>query len=190
MKKVLCGSEMDRMPDWAFRIMACMFRIADIINPPGRRLDPFLIKKGQTVVDYGSGTGRYLRQASQLVGAEGHVYAVDIQILAIESASRMITKFHLDNVKPVLTDGRTVNIPSFTADVVYALDMFHMVKDTNQFLKELCRITKASGILCLEDGHQPRAKTREKVIQSGCWEIADEKKGYLVCRPHVHQTSV
>ena len=183
MKKVLCGAEMDRMPDFAFKMMAFMFNVADIFKSPAKRLDPFQIKKGQTVIDYGSGTGRYIKQASELVGETGIVYPVDIQPLAIESAVRQIEKYNLKNVKPIQTDGKTVNIPSNTADVIYAFDMFHMVKDTEIFLKELHRMAKPDSTLYLEDGHQPRAKTKEKVLNSGYWVITEESKTFIKCKP-------
>lgn len=183
MKKVLCGNEMDRMPNFAFRMMAFLFNVADVFKSPAKRLDPFHIKKGQTVIDYGSGTGRYIKQASEQVGESGTVYAVDIQPLAVESAFRQIEKHNLKNVKPIQTDGITVNIPAHTADVIYALDMFHMVKDTDTFLKELNRLMKSDGTLYLEDGHQPREKTKEKILNSGCWVIAEETKTFVTCKP-------
>lgn len=92
MKKILCGAEMDRMPNFSFRVMAFIFKIADVFKSPTRRLDPFNIQKGQTVIDYGSGTGRYIKQASELVGTSGTIYPVDLQPLAIESAYRQIEK--------------------------------------------------------------------------------------------------
>jgi ubiquinone/menaquinone biosynthesis C-methylase UbiE len=183
MKKVMCGSEMDRMPNWAFRMMSFMFNITDVVKSPNRRLDAFGIQKGQSVVDWGCGTGRYLKQASELVGDKGTVYAVDIHQLAIEAAANVAQKYNLKNVHPVLTDGKSVNISPHTADLVYALDMFHMVKDTDTFLKELCRITKPDGVLILEDGHQPRALAKEKVGNSGCWEVVAETKAYIKCKP-------
>ena len=183
MKKVLCGAEMDRMPNFAFRMMAFLFNVADVFKSPAKRLDPFNIQKGQTVIDYGSGTGRYIKQASELVGESGIVYPVDIQPLAIESAVRQIEKCNLKNVKPIQTDGKTVNILSQTADVIYALDMFHMVKDTNAFLKELHRLAKPNGVVYLEDGHQPRANTKEKVLNSGYWVITEESKTFIKCKP-------
>jgi ubiquinone/menaquinone biosynthesis C-methylase UbiE len=183
MKKVFCGNEMDKMPGWAFRMMAFMFNTADLIKLNTRKLDPFQIRKGQTVVDYGSGTGRYLPLASKLVGDNGVVYAVDIHELAVQSAFRRIEKENLKNVRPVLTDGTTVDIPSLTADVIYALDMFHMVKNTQQFLTELKRIIKPGGFLFLEDGHQPRKLTKEKVLGSECWIIVEETKGFIKCSP-------
>jgi ubiquinone/menaquinone biosynthesis C-methylase UbiE len=183
MKKVMCGNEMDRMPNWAFKMMAFIFNVADTFKSPNRRLDAFGIEKGQTVVDWGSGTGRYLKQASELVGDKGTVYAVDIHQLAIEAAANVVKKFNLKNVHPVLTDGKTVNIPPQTADLAYALDMFHMVKETKAFLAELFRIIKPDGVLILEDGHQPRALSKEKVNNSGCWEIIAETKAYMKCKP-------
>ena len=111
------------------------------------------------------------------------VYAVDIHELAIKSAFRIIEKHNLKNVKPVLTDGKTVNIPQHTADIIYCLDMFHMVKDTPSFLQELNRLAKPGGTLYLEDGHQPRTSSREKVLKSGCWDILTEKKSFMVCTP-------
>lgn len=183
MKKIFCGNEMDRMPDWAFRSMAFIFNVSDRFNSPGKKLQPFNIRKGQTVIDYGSGTGRYLPGASVLVGEEGLVYAVDIHELAIKSAFEQIKKHNLNNVKPVQTDGKIVNIPSQTADIIYALDMFHMVKDTNSFLQELKRLVKPEGTLFLEDGHQPRTLTLEKILKSGCWDIAEEGKSFVRCKP-------
>jgi ubiquinone/menaquinone biosynthesis C-methylase UbiE len=182
MKKVLCGNEMDRMPNWAFKIMALMFNSVDVLKSPTRKLDPFNIQKGQTVMDYGCGTGRYLKQASDSVGETGTVYAVDIHELAIKSAARIIKKYKLENVKPVLTNGKIVNVPAHSADIIYALDMFHMVKETNGFLLELHRIAKPDGTLFLEDGHQPRSITKDKVLKSGCWEIITEQKKFITCK--------
>ena len=179
----MCGNEMDRMPDWAFRIMAFMFNVSDLLKSPDRRLDKFGIQKGQTLVDWGCGTGRYLKQASELAGENGTVYAVDIQRLAVEAAEKVAGKYNLKNIHPVLTDGERVNIPAHAADLVYALDMFHMVKDPSSFLKELWRITKQDGMLILEDGHQSRALAKEKVINSGCWEIIEETRASMKCKP-------
>ena len=183
MKKVMCGNEMDRMREWAFKMMAFVFNVSDKFISPDKKLNPFNIRKGQTVVDYGCGTGRFLKPASELVGESGSVFAVDIHELAVESAFQVIKKFGLKNVHPILTDGKSVSIPFQTADIVYALDMFHMVRDTSSFLKELCRITKPDGILYLEDGHQPRYKAKEKTINSGCWDVIEETKTYMKCKP-------
>jgi len=76
-------------------------------------------------------------------------------------------------------------MPSHTADVIYALDMFHMVRNTLVFLTELFRLVKPYGVLFLEDGHQSRNLSKEKVNKSACWKIAEETKEFLKCHPKV-----
>jgi ubiquinone/menaquinone biosynthesis C-methylase UbiE len=184
MKKKLCGSEMDRMPAWAFRIMAFMFNVEDFFRSDvGKKLESFGIRNGDTVVDYGCGTGRYLKKASELAGDSGKVYAVDIHELAVKSAGDFARKHALNNILPMHTNGITCDIPSHSADLVYALDMFHMVSNPVAFLAELHRIVKPGGILVLEDGHQPRTLSLMKIRKSGVWEITEEFKGFVKCRP-------
>jgi ubiquinone/menaquinone biosynthesis C-methylase UbiE len=187
MKKMIFGSEKDRMPDWAFRIMAFMFNAVDLIKSPNSRLEPFSISEGQIIIDWGCGTGRFLRSASSRVGDKGMVYAVDIHPLAVESARQKILKYHLRNVTPLLTDGKTVDIPSHTANLIYALDMFHMVSDPKPFLRLLFSLARPDGILILEDGHQPREQTIEKINGSGYWDIIAENKSYITCKPSQKQ---
>ncbi len=183
MKNKLLGNEIDRMPDFAFRMMKIFFKIFYFFKPADKYLKEFGIKPGSTVIDYGCGPGACLPAASALVGEKGTVYAADVHEMAIASVEKLITKKNLLNVKTVLTDGKSSSIPNDTADLIYALDMFHMVKETDLFLKELCRITKKDGILIIEDGHQPRSESKEKIQRSAVWIIIGEEKRYLKCVP-------
>ena len=183
MKKIRYGNEVDKMPNIAFRLMTLIFKIGNYFIPAGKCIDKFGIKKGSIVIDYGCGPGMHIKRASELVGNEGLVYAVDIHELAIKSIKKLITKYKLCNVKTLQTDGNKVEISDNTADLIYALDMFHMVKDHKSFLSELNRIGKCDCVLILEDGHQSRNKSKEKVEKSGCWKIEKEHKKYMICKP-------
>jgi ubiquinone/menaquinone biosynthesis C-methylase UbiE len=183
MKKVLFGNEVERMPDFAFRMMKLLFIIYYFLKPAKKYLKKFGIIPGSTVIDYGCGTGACIKDASSIVGGKGIVYAVDVHEMAIASVEKLVKKHNLTNVKPVLADGKKSEIPDGTADLIYALDMFHMVKETDLFLKELCRITKQNGILIIEDGHQPRSASKEKILRSGFWRIIKEERKFLKCSP-------
>jgi ubiquinone/menaquinone biosynthesis C-methylase UbiE len=183
MKKILFGNEVERMPDFAFSMMKLLFIIYYFFNPAIKKLRKFGIKTGNTVIDYGCGTGACIRAATELAGSSGIVYAVDLHEMAIASVNKLVNKYKLSNVIPVLSDGKKSDIKDNTADLVYALDMFHMVKEPGVFLNELCRITKQNGVLIIEDGHQPRSTSKEKIKSSGCWEIIYEEKGFLKCTP-------
>jgi ubiquinone/menaquinone biosynthesis C-methylase UbiE len=172
-----------KMPGICFRMMAATMQLRDRIRPPERILDTMGIGEGMCVVDYGCGPGSYIRRASELAGERGHVFAVDIHELAIASVAKRIEKDGLGNVTPVLAEGYHSHLPDRTADLVYALDMFFMVDDSCAFLEELRRIAKPDATLIIDDGHQPREKTRSLIRSSGAWVIEEERGEYLRCRP-------
>ena len=183
LKKCFCGNEMERMPNAAFKLMSLMFKIIDVFYSFEKRISHFGIKEGLTVIDYGCGPGRYLREVSRLVGEKGKVYAADIHPLAIKSVKEKIEKYNLENVEPVLTNGYSCDINEHTADVIYAVDMFHMIKEPTPFLKELHRLLKKDGFLIIDNGHQSRNKTKMKISNSKVWDIAEESKDHLRCTP-------
>jgi len=183
LKELFCGTGMNRMPDVAFRGMSFFFVISDLFFSPDKKLDRFGIRKGDTVIDYGCGPGRYVARAASLVGPGGVVYAADLHELAVKSVDRKIARLGLANVKACLIRDYSCPLENGIADVIYALDMFHMVSSPDVFLAELNRLMKKGGRLILEDGHQPRASTLCKVTQSGLWDVAGEAPGWLVCSP-------
>ena len=48
---------------------------------------------------------------------------------------------------------------------------------------ELQRITKRDDTLVVDDGHAPREETKKKILDSGIWNIVEETKDHLKCRP-------
>lgn len=183
MKLGIFGKGMDRMPRMAFRMMQGIFAVRDRFVSVGSLLDRFGIEKGQTVVDYGCGPGSYLKHAAELVGPEGQVLAVDIHELAVEAVKKRIAREGWNNVSALATDGREVPIADNTADLIYALDMFHMVSRPEVLLRELNRICKGSGFLFIDNGHQSRQEAKLKITAAGLWEIVEEKERYMKCRP-------
>lgn len=173
----------DRMPDIAFRIMSFMFKIRDFFSSVDKILYEFDIHKGDTIIDYGCGPGRYLKMASSLVGEKGRVYAADIHELAINASMERIKKYNLKNISTVQIDKYSCPVEDNTADVIYALDMFHMVSEPENFLAELHRIIKKDGHIIIEDGHQSRKKTRSNIDRTGLWSVVDENKRHLKCNP-------
>lgn len=177
------GNSRENMSGIGFRLMTLMFRIRDYISPPKDLLDNIGIEEGMVVVDYGCGPGSYIKDSSEMAGEKGLVYAADIHELAIESVKKIIKKNGLNNVVPVKVNGYQSPIGDDTADLIYALDMFHAIADPDVFLTELHRILKTGGCLVIDDGHQPREDTKKKILHSGLWEIKEERDIFLRCSP-------
>jgi len=182
-KDTMTGKEAEKIPNFAFRMMAFMFRLRDAFSPIDKRLESFGIKDGFTVVDYGCGTGSFIRRASKLVGPSGLVYAVDIHPLSMKAVNKKINKYGLNNIKPIPANGYSCEINDDEADMIYALDMFHMIKNPAGLLRELHRILKKDGILIIEDGHQPRADSKAKILDTRLWNISEEHKEHMRCQP-------
>lgn len=176
--------ESERMSDLSFRLMNVAFRFVDLFHLYiDKRIQDFGIRGGMTVVDYGCGPGRYTTRFARIVGESGKVYALDIHELAIEAVRKKIEQYGLRNVETLLVSGYHSTIQDHTADVVCAIDMFFVIKRPTEFLAELKRITKADGMLIIDDGHQPREETRSKILESGHWTIWEETPDHLKCRP-------
>jgi ubiquinone/menaquinone biosynthesis C-methylase UbiE len=171
------------MSNASFRMMMLLFDIIDFFYPHvARRAKRFGMTEGMTVVDYGCGPGRYTVNFAALVGERGKVYALDIHDLAVETVKKRIAKRNLTNVQPILIEGYNSTLPDETADVVCAIDMFFIIKSPLEFLAEIKRIVKRNGILVIDDGHQPRSVTKQKILDSGLWDIFEETSDHLKCR--------
>lgn len=173
----------EKMSDISFRCMTFFFKIADFFNPYiEKRIPKFNIQEGMTVVDYGCGPGRYTMPIARLIGEKGKVYAIDIHKLAITEVMRKVEKNGLTNVETVLAHGYSNAVPDDIADIVCALDMFFGVKSPRDFLAEVKRIIKKDGILIIDDGHQSRTETKNKIAASGMWVIVEETADHLKCK--------
>ena len=184
-KETIFGIGRDEIPDTAFRMMATVIRLRERLFKFSKRLDGYGIKEGDIVIDYGCGPGMYVTRASQLVGETGAVYAIDIHPLAIQAVQELARDKGLGNVKAVQAVGYTCPLKDNTADLIYALDMFHMVDNPTAFLRQIHRLLKPDGVLIIDDGHQTRSQTKSKIESSGYWVIQEETKNYLRCIPAI-----
>jgi len=180
---LLSGKNRESIPNIAFKAMTLMMRLMDIFGQYSRKnFETLGLKPGQTVIDYGCGPARYIEFASNAVGKAGSVIAVDVHPLAIAKVKGKIEKQNLSNVEAVLAENYTTSISAEIADIVYALDMFHMIERPNEFLKELSRLAKKDGTIIIEDGHQPRTDTIQKIEKSSLLKIVQETKSHVKCQ--------
>lgn len=176
----------ERMSDTSFKLMNLIFRVMDFVYPYiDKRIQKFGLQPGMTVVDYGCGPGRYTIRIAKLIGEQGTVFAVDIHDLAIDAVKKKIEQYGLKNVVPVLVKGYDSTLGDRIADVVCAIDMFHVIRNHTEFLAELKRITKKDGLLVIDDGHQRRSVSKAAILESGHWGIFEETRDHLKCRPRL-----
>lgn len=179
-KRVFLGNDRERIPDLFYRGMALFIRAREALFKYSKRLETFGIQPGDTLIDYGCGPGGYIPKAAALVEAQGHVYAVDIQPLAVSDVAKLVEKRGLQNVTPLLAKGYSCPLDDDVADLIYMLDAFHMIEDPPALLSEMQRLLKPGGRLVLDDGHQSRRQTKKKVASSGSWKLVLENDDHLI----------
>ncbi len=108
---VMTGTGREYIPNVFFKMMTFAMKMTDVIgNYSNNNFKTLELKENQTVVDYGCGPARYIKNASEAVGPEGKVIAVDIHPMAIENVNKKIEKHGLKNVEAVQADGYSCSI--------------------------------------------------------------------------------
>jgi cyclopropane fatty-acyl-phospholipid synthase-like methyltransferase len=83
----------------SFRMMALQFHLRDISEPPERILAEIGIMQGMTVLDFGCGPGSFSLAAARLTGHMGKVYAMDIDVHAINCVDKAAKHHGVENIQ-------------------------------------------------------------------------------------------
>jgi len=107
------------------------------------------LKKGQVVADIGAGSGYYTMRMAEAVGAEGKVYATDIQTGMLDIVRRRVTAARLTNVETVLGAPDDPRLPADSLDLAIMVDVYHELSSPQEFIRRLRPALKRSGRLVL-----------------------------------------
>jgi arsenite methyltransferase len=141
------------------------------------------IKKGDTVVDLGSGAGNDAFVSRSIVGEDGRVIGIDMTETMIELARKNANKLHLQNVEFRLGDIENIPITSNKADVVVSNCVLNLVPNKLKAFSEMYRILKPGGHFSVSDivlvGALPTEILKEAEMYAGCVSGAIQKNVYL-----------
>ena len=141
------------------------------------------IKKGDTVVDLGSGAGNDCFIARSVTGAEGRVIGIDMTDEMIARARANATKLGYTNVEFRLGDIEQMPVENDTADVVVSNCVMNLVPDKVKAFSETYRILKHGGHFSISDivlkGELPESARHDAALYAGCIAGAVQKEEYL-----------
>lgn len=160
--------------DFRFHANTLIFKFRDFFFPRRKILEEAGIRPGFRILDYGCGSGSYIRDASEMVGPSGKVYALDINPVAIEMVRHLTSIKHLNNIETILSDYNT-GLPSESLDVVLFYDTYHALKRPELVMKELHRVLKHGGILSFSDHYMKEEEIMERVTRKRLFKL--KKKG-------------
>lgn len=141
------------------------------------------IKKGDTVIDLGSGAGNDCFVARNETGEEGKVIGIDFTPAMIEKANANAKNLGFKNVSFRLGDIENMPVSSNIADVVVSNCVLNLVPDKDNVFKEIFRVLKQGGHFSISDvvleGALPNSLQNEAEMYAGCVSGAIQKNAYL-----------
>lgn len=121
---------------------------------PGRFVVPevvathFYLKEGDTVADFGAGSGFFLGLLSKTVGSSGKVYACEIQKQLVEKIGEFIRLNRFANVYPLwcdLEEANGIKVNSGSLDAGILVNTLFQIEQKEVMVKEIRRVLRSGG---------------------------------------------
>ena len=141
------------------------------------------IKKGDVVVDLGSGAGNDCFVARAETGETGKVIGIDFTPAMIDKARANAEKLGYNNVEFRQGDIEKMPITANVADVIVSNCVLNLVPNKNNVFKEIYRVLKPGGHFSISDvvlvGELPESLRKDAEMYAGCVAGAIQKDAYL-----------
>jgi arsenite methyltransferase len=141
------------------------------------------IKKGDVVIDLGSGAGNDAFIARHETGDTGKVIGIDFTPAMIEKARQNAEVRGFNNVEFRQGDIEKMPVTANVADVIVSNCVLNLVPNKDAVIKEIYRVLKPGGHFSISDivleGELPNEIKEAAEIYAGCVAGAIQKEVYL-----------
>lgn len=141
------------------------------------------IRKGDVVIDLGSGAGNDCFIARAETGETGKVIGIDFTPAMIDKARQNAEKLGFHNVEFRQGDVEQMPVTSDLADVIVSNCVLNLVPDKQSVFKEIYRVLKPGGHFSISDivlvGALPEKLQAAAEMYAGCVAGAIQREDYL-----------
>jgi arsenite methyltransferase len=141
------------------------------------------IKKGDVVIDLGSGAGNDCFIARAETGETGKVIGIDFTPAMLEKARANAEKLGYNNVEFRQGDIEKMPVTSNVADVIVSNCVLNLVPNKHDVFQEIYRVLKPGGHFSISDivlvGELPPKIKEAAEMYAGCVAGAIQKREYL-----------
>ncbi len=146
------------------------------------------IKKGDVVIDLGSGAGNDCFIARAETGEIGKVIGIDFTQAMIEKARANAEKLSFHNVEFRLGDIEKMPVSANIADVIVSNCVLNLVPNKDAVVKDIYRVLKPGGHFSISDvvlvGNLPQVLQKDAEMYAGCVAGAIQKQVYMELIQH------
>ena len=141
------------------------------------------IKKGDTVIDLGSGAGNDCFVARAEAGENGRIIGIDFTPEMIEKARENVKRRGFTNIEFIYGDIDNMPVETNLADVIVSNCVLNLVPNKQAVFKEIYRVLKPNGHFSISDivlnGDLPEKIKSTAEMYAGCISGAIQKDEYL-----------
>ena len=141
------------------------------------------IRKGDVVIDLGSGAGNDAFVARHETGVDGKVIGIDFTPAMIHRARMNAEKLGFHNVEFRQGDIEQIPVSANMADVVVSNCVLNLVPNKDAVIKEIFRVLKPGGHFSISDivleGQLPEAIRTATEMYAGCVSGAIQRQVYM-----------
>ncbi len=167
--------------NFSFRLLSLWIKLRSPSRKPKEKLQELGVKEGQTILDYGAGTGAYSIPAAELVGVSGKVYSADIHPMAKKIIEKKAKKKGLNNIEALLVNINT-GITERHVDIVLLFDVLHIISEKSRLMKELHRILRTAGKLFILPDHMSDETIKDFIKSDGLFTFKQSHNNILEFR--------
>jgi ubiquinone/menaquinone biosynthesis C-methylase UbiE len=117
-----------------------------------RVIETLAISPGDRIADLGAGDGYFSFHLADAVGAEGRVYAVDIDRARMDALRREVDARGYSNIEVVLAETEDPKLPAGAIDLVFVCNAYHHFEDRVPYFTRLHAALAPGARIAVVDG--------------------------------------
>ncbi len=151
---------------------------------PDRVVQALAIQPGQRVADIGAGGGYFTFRFARAVGAEGKVYAVDVDPDMTGLVERQVATLGLRQVEAILAVADSPRLPE-AVDLVFVCNTYHHLSNRADYFRRLREALRPGGRLAIVElsgknwfartfDHSTSAETIRSELEAAGYRLAEQ----------------
>jgi ubiquinone/menaquinone biosynthesis C-methylase UbiE len=118
---------------------------------PGRVIQTLNIKAGEQIADLGAGSGYFTFRLAEATGAEGIVYAIDVDAPMLELIGSNIKERGAKNVRTILGTHDDPKLPATGVDLIFVCNTYHHMENRAEYFKRVKQFLRPGGRVAILD---------------------------------------